>query len=208
MSATGCYRIITRLVRPLFAFVVAALVAGCATRQSLTLPDLPDWETRKAVLENVDEWEFSGRIGVKAGNEGFNGQLWWRQDGVVFRARVGGPLGVGTIFINGDHREMTLTDKDGVVTELADAEIDLREMYGWTIPVTSLRYWALGIPDPAAEAATELDEAGLLTRLEQHRWQVDISQYRDAGGQPMPRRLTALSDDARVRLVIDNWVFR
>ena len=120
------------------------MIVGRAER----LPELDSWDTRKRVLTAATPWEFSGRLGVRAGDEGFNGKVWWRQDDRVYRARISGPIGVGTVFINGDGREVTLTDKDGVVTELEDAEADLRNRYGWTIPVTALRYWALGVPDP------------------------------------------------------------
>ena len=190
---------------PLF---LTALISACVTPKSLELPELSDWENRQDVLVGVDEWEFAGRIGVSAGDEGFNGQLRWRQDGVVFRARINGPLGVGTVFINGDRRKITVTDRNGAVTELHDAEVELRQMYGWTIPVTSLRFWALGIPDPASPAETEFGEDGQLSKLRQQNWEVDITQYREGGGQLMPRRLTAVNDDVKVRLVIDNWVFR
>jgi outer membrane lipoprotein LolB len=183
-------------------------LAGCVTSSGVVLPDIDDWETRQAVLRDVDQWEFAGRIGVSAGEEGFNGKLWWRQDGVVFRARISGPLGMGTIFINGDRRELTLTDRDGTVTELDDAEVELRERYGWTIPVTSLRYWALGIPDPASPSDASFNESGQLGELTQRDWLVNIAQYTDGGGQLMPRRLTAVNDDMRIRLVIDNWTFR
>ena len=192
----------------LVLLVLAVLISGCVTRGSLELPELADWESRQEVLGGVDEWEFAGRIGVSAGDEGFNGQLWWRQDGVVFRVRISGPLGVGTVFINGNRRELTVTDRDGVVTELNDAEVELRQMYGWTIPVTSLRFWALGIPDPASPAETEFGDDGQLSKLRQQNWEGDITQYREGGGQLMPRRLTAVNDDVKVRLVIDNWVFR
>ncbi len=190
---------------PLFLTV---LISACVTPKSLELPDLSDWESRQKILVGVDEWEFAGRIGVSAGDEGFNGQLRWRQDGVIFRARINGPLGVGTVFINGDRREITVTDRDGVVTELHDAEVELRQMYGWTIPVASLRFWALGIPDPASPAETEFGEDGLLTKLRQQNWEVDITQYAQGGGQLMPRRLTAVNDDVKIRLVIDSWTFR
>ena len=190
---------------PLFLTV---LISACVTPKSLELPDLSDWESRQKILVGVDEWEFAGRIGVSAGDEGFNGQLRWRQDGVVFRARINGPLGVGTVFINGDRREITVTDRNGVVTELYDAEVELRQMYGWTIPVTSLRFWALGIPDPASPAETEFGEDGQLSKLRQQNWEVDITQYAEAGGQLLPRRLTAVNDDVKIRLVIDSWTFR
>lgn len=197
-----------RRVPILSLLVLAALLAGCAATGSRQLPDLSDWETRKAYLEHTDEWEFAGRIGVSAGSEGFNGKLWWRQDGDVFRARISGPIGIGTIFINGDGPEVTLTERDGTVTELMDAEAELRYRYGWTIPVTSLRFWTLGIPDPSSPADVEFNEEGQMSELSQREWQVTIGQYVEGGGQAMPRRLTAVSDDIRVRLVIDGWTFR
>lgn len=203
----GVSRLRIRALNLGFLIPLLGLV-GCASSTGVLLPELGDWETRQAVLGASDEWEFSGRIGVSAGDEGFNGKLWWRQDGVVFRARISGPLGVGTIFINGDRRELTLTDRDGGITELVDAEVELRERYGWTIPVTSLRYWALGIPDPSSASEAGFNESGQLSELRQRNWRVTIPQYADGGGQAMPRRLTAISDDIKVRLVIDNWAFR
>ncbi|MCH8334545.1 MAG: outer membrane lipoprotein LolB [Proteobacteria bacterium] len=193
--------------KPLLLFL-SVLISGCVTSKSLELPELSDWESRQDILAGVDEFEFAGRIGVHAGDEGFNGQLWWRQDGAVFRARISGPLGVGTVFINGDRGKITVTDRDGVVTELHDAEAELRQMYGWTIPVTSLRFWALGIPDPASPAEIEFGDDGRLSKLYQRNWQVDITQYSEGGGQLLPRRLIAVNNDVKVRLVIDNWVFR
>lgn len=159
------------------------------------------------VLGELREWQFKGRIAVKAGDEGFNGKFNWSQRNDTFSATVGGPLGIGTVRIEGDGRSVVLTDKDGIQTVLNDAELDLRYRYGWTIPVTSLRYWALGVPDPATGAVTEIDDEGRLSRLLQSNWKVDISSYREGGGQQMPRILTATNPDTRVRMVIDQWLF-
>lgn len=189
-------------------WLCCAFLLGCATTRSVDLPEMPDWESRQAILTEMDEWEFAGRIGVSAGTEGFNGKIWWRQDGTVFRARISGPLGVGTVFINGDGPELAMTDKDGVVTELEDAEVDLRVRYGWTIPVTSLRYWALGVPAPGTQAEMTFEDPGELVQLRQGGWQVDIREYREGAGQSMPRRVFAVSGDVKVRLVIDDWTFR
>ncbi|MCH8308573.1 MAG: outer membrane lipoprotein LolB [Gammaproteobacteria bacterium] len=183
-------------------------IAGCATQRGVDLPELSDWETRTRILAGMADWEFRGRIGVSAGNEGFNGKLRYAQNDNDFRLVVSGPLGFGSIRIEGDSQRVTVTDKDGEETVLQDPEFDLRAMYGWTIPVTSLRYWALGIPDPAVPADTEFNEDGQLASLRQGSWLIEIAQYRDGGGQSMPRRLTAVSGDNKVRLLIDNWTFR
>ncbi len=196
--------LLTRLATVALGLV---LLSSCAIQRGLELPPLPDWDTRQKVLAAIPEWAFTGRIGVSAGTEGFNGKIRWNQVENGFSATVSGPLGIGAIRINGDSGQVTVIDKDGQEIELTNPEEDLRSMYGWTIPVTSLRYWALGIPDPAGPAVTELGDDGLLVRLEQRNWRVSISQYRAGGGQLMPRRITAVNGDAKVRLVIDHWSF-
>lgn len=194
-------------VRGAAAVLLLLALAGCATRQGVELPELPDWEARRATLSSIGEWEFRGRIGVSAGEEGFNGKLVWWQNNDLFLASVSGPLGVGAVKIQGDERQVAVTDEDGDVTEMRDAETELYRRYGWTIPVASLRYWALGIPDPSSAAETAFDEQGLLTRLEQRDWVLQIDEYRESGGTAMPRRMTATHRDTRVRLVIDTWTF-
>lgn len=183
------------------------VLSACAVDRGLELPDMPDWEARRAFLADVSEWEFRGRIGVRTTEDGFNGNLRWWQNDEVFLASVSGPFGAGTVRIQGHGGEVSITDQDGEVTEMQDAETVLRRRYGWTIPVTSLRYWALGIPDPSRPAVTGVRDDGLLNRLEQGSWDVTIDEYREDGGQLMPRRMTATHLDTRVRIVIDNWTF-
>jgi outer membrane lipoprotein LolB len=186
---------------------MAAMLSGCVTPKSALLPDIDDWSARTTVLAGLDEWEFSGRIAVKTATDGFNGKLRWSQDKNEFEVTASGPLGAGAVRIEGDGRSVTLTDKNGVTTELEDAELEFRYRYGWTIPVQSLRYWALGIPDPSGPADTVIDENGQLTSLAQRDWSVTFSRYADGGGQLMPKVLTAENSDTRVRLVIDYWIF-
>ena len=198
---------ISRRHAGLLLLAVLSLASACATRESLDLPELGGWDSRQALLGDLDEWAFNGRIGVVAGDDGFSGSLRWIQEGDDFEATVSGPLGIGTVRLEGDGRRVQLTDKDGNRTLLEDAERDLFLRYGWTIPVRSLRYWALGIPDPALPAETTLGDDGQLESLVQGGWQVDITRYGDGGGQLMPTRLKAASEQTRVKLAIHKWSF-
>jgi outer membrane lipoprotein LolB len=186
---------------------VAFSAAGCAVQRGADLPDMSDWDQRSRVLAGIDDYEFNGRIGVRTGEEGFNGKLRYAQAADDFSATVGGPLGVGTVRIEGNGDAVLLTDKDGTTTTLTNVEQDLYLRYGWTIPVESLRYWALGIPDPGAPAETEFADTGELRTLSQGGWTVTISRYAEAAGQSMPSRLKAENAGTSVRLVIDRWVF-
>jgi outer membrane lipoprotein LolB len=196
--------IFTRLAS---AFLLTALLAACATQRVPGLPPLSDWETRQAVLAAHPEWSFSGSIGVRAGTEGFNGRIRWHQVNNGFSATVSGPLGAGSIALRGDGQQITVIDKTGEEIELVNAEEDLRRLYGWTIPVGSLRYWALGIPDPGNPASTEFGDDGQLSHLEQRNWSVRISEYREDGGVLMPRRIVAVNGDAKVTVFIRRRTF-
>lgn len=193
--------------RLIAALAAALLLAGCAAPKSALLPNIDNWDTRTHILGGLGEWEFGGRIAVKTATDGFNGKLRWAQHDDAFSATASGPLGAGAIRIEGDGRAVTLTDKDGVRSELENAELEFRHRYGWSIPIESLRYWALGIPDPSAPAETEVNENGQLARLLQRDWSVSFSRYDEGGGQLMPKVLTAENSDTRVRLVVDYWVF-
>ncbi len=184
------------------------LLSACATQKGVDLPDISQWDSRQAILGQLDKWQFSGRIAVKTGEDGFNGTLRWIQDEDAFRATVSGPLGFGTVRIESDGEKTEIIDKDGVKTVLQDVEMELYYRYGWTIPVDSLRYWVLGIPDPRAPAKTEFDDLDRVSRLDQGGWSVDVGAYREAGGQQMPARLVASRQETTVRLVIHKWVFR
>ena len=190
------------------AVVLSLLLSACASQQGVDLPDIQDWESRQAILGELDQWQFSGRIAVKAHDDGFNGKLRWRQDDDTFSATLSGPLGIGTVRIEGDSDGVEITDKDGVTTVLKNVEAELYYRYGWTIPVESLRYWVLGIPDPRVPAQTEFDELERVRHLQQRGWDVEVGRYREAGGQQMPARLVATGKETTVRMVIDKWIFR
>ena len=190
------------------AVVLLLLLSGCASQKGVDLPDMHDWESRQAILGELDRWQFSGRIAVKAHDDGFNGKLRWRQDEDAFSATLSGPLGIGTVRIEGNGDGVQISDKDGVTTVLRDVEAELYYRYGWTIPVESLRYWVLGIPDPRVPAQTEFDELDRVRHLQQRGWSVEVGRYREAGGQQMPARLVATSNQTSVRMVIDKWIFR
>ncbi len=186
---------------------IALLLGACAIQKGVDLPDISEWETRQAILGELDKWQFSGRIAVKTSDDGFNGKLRWVQDEDSFVATVSGPLGIGTVRIEGNVEGVKITDKNGTTTVLRDIESELYYRYGWTIPVESLRYWVLGIPDPRVPAETDFDDHDRVSHMKQRGWSVDVGRYREAGGQQMPARLVASSRETSVRLVIDKWVF-
>ena len=191
------------------SLVALSLIAACAPLPVSELPELANWEDRNRILADLQEWEFRGRLGVRSADDGFNGKVHWQQLDADYDARISGPIGFGSLQISGNSGLVRLVDRDGKLTVLTNPEADLESLYGRTLPVRSLRYWALGIPDPEIPATTMVvDQGGLLTVLAQGGWHIEYPDYRPVAGQPMPRRLVATANDARVVLVFDTWVFK
>ncbi len=88
----------------------------------------------------------------------------------------------------------------------AAAHADLATRLGFDPPLSSLRYWILGVPDPTQPATEELDQRQQrLQGLTQAGWHIDYTLYVAVGGESLPARLTLQRDTVRVRLLVDDW---
>jgi len=182
------------------------MLAGCVTTRPATVTSTTPWAARRDALTKLDDWQLEGRIGLNAGREGGSGTFTWQQvrDGLDFRFR--GPLGAGGFRIYGDDDHLRVKTTEGEEFELVDPERELRERYGWSVPLRSMRYWMLGIPDPNGEAAETLDDAQqTLALLQQNGWTVEYGGYDETAGMLLPRKLTMEGNGIRVRVVVEHW---
>lgn len=173
------------------------MLAGCAGLRSVALPDLElpsSWGSRRSALQAWPGYELRGRIAVARGDEGFSGALRWVQSGSKARLELDGPLGVG-----------------GIRHELDPATVDgaaLGQALGVPVPVASLRYWLLGVPDPALAAEESLEAgAARLAALRQAGWSVVYARYAPVPGTrlEMPQRIEVTREGVRLRLIVEDW---
>ncbi len=187
--------------------VLALVLSGCVSRSVIEVEPLgDDYVRRQAILSQSDAWSLSGRMAVRTVDDGFSATLNWQQDGADFSVRLNGPLGVGTVLLDGNPDEVTLRSKERGTEVFTDPERSLRARLGWTVPVTSFRYWALGIESPAIPVdLREVDEVGRLKHLQQAGWNVEYQSYQGAAGADLPRNLTVDNGEVRLKVVIRQW---
>lgn len=186
--------------------VLAALVCGCRTLPVTPPATTESWEARRAVLQGREHFEIKGRVAVAAGQDGFTASLRWVQSGLTSRLSLDGPLGVGGVRVTTDGTALTLVNPRGEHLDSDAARAELRTRLGFDAPLASLRYWILGVPDPASTAASEIvDVERRLTNLEQNGWQIDYADYVVMNGEWLPGRMTLHRADVRVRLIVDHW---
>jgi outer membrane lipoprotein LolB len=195
-----------RSERPwLLALLMLAVLAACRTAPPLA-PSATSWEARRAQLQARENFEFKGRVAVATGSDGFNANLHWTQNGTRTQLTLEGPLGVGGAQVTATGNQLTLVTSRGEKIDSDAAHAQLAARLGFDPPLAALRFWVLGVPDPAQPATEEVDQAQQrLLSLSQAGWRVDYTSYATSGAQTLPARLTLQRDPVRVRLVVDAW---
>jgi outer membrane lipoprotein LolB len=179
-------------------------LAGC---QTVPVPSAPQvaWNVRRPALQTLDRFGLDGRVAVAVGNQGFNAGLRWKQSGAVTRLALTGPLGAGGVEVTADAGNLSVVTSSGKRLGDADARSELENKLGFEPPLTSLRYWVLGVPDPGAPASVQLDPQQRLSQLTQAGWRIDYRGYMPVGAEWLPRLMTLRRGGVRVRMVVDGW---
>lgn len=192
------------------ATLVAAALSGCAAwAPQPTEPGVANaaaWQARQAQLGRLHGWTLRGRAG-SGGALGFTGRLRWVQTGEAFVIDVAGPFGAGATRLTGTPNRVEIRNaRNTWVTD--DPQRLLREVYGWTLPVSGLRHWALGRPIPGVPATPQVDADGRLVALQQSGWTLRYPEYVDTGaGIALPAKVELETDggDTRLRLLVESW---
>jgi len=205
-SGQACERSgrVTTGVRVLTPLLLLLWLAAC---RSLGPPSALSWPERRSALQAVEHFGFNGQLAVATASEGFSASLRWQQDGVASELLLRAPLGVGGARVHFDGARLQLIAADGTRSEGEEAQAQLVKVLGFDPPLTSLRYWLLGVPDPSTTAVESLDPTARLTQLQQGEWQVEYSEYERSGGQWLPRQLLLRRGALRMKLHISQWRF-
>jgi outer membrane lipoprotein LolB len=191
--------------------VAVAVVAGCRTVpvQQPAVASQP-WDLTRSALQARDHFNLKGRVAVAAGKDGFDASLRWTQAGTRSQVSLEGPLGAGGVQITSDGDTLSIITAHGDHLDSDAARAELGARLGFDPPLGSLRYWILGVPDPATPAKEALGPQQRLQSLQQNGWQIDYSDYVRAGnaaggGDWLPARLTLQRAGVRVRVVVNAW---
>ncbi|MFZ9709424.1 MAG: lipoprotein insertase outer membrane protein LolB [Steroidobacteraceae bacterium] len=178
----------------------ALCLAGCASLRPVPLvwpvEVLPDnWEARRAVLQSWQSFDLTGRIALASSEQGVVAGLRWQQQAGRTELGLEGPAGVGA---------QRWRFEAGREDELRSLEAVL----GFALPVSSVRYWLLGVPDPALPADLQLAaDAARLEALTQAGWQVRFLDYGPVSGTrfELPARIEIRREGWRARLIVTDW---
>jgi outer membrane lipoprotein LolB len=96
------------------------------------------------------------------------------------------------------------TANEGVYRATTAEEL-MQTHAGWQVPLSGLRHWILGRPDPRARIVElALDAGGRLAELRQLDWHIRY-RYAEFDGVVLPTRLTLENTRLRAKLVVRSW---
>jgi len=163
------------------------------------------WLQHQQKITSAAIWSAKGRVALRSEKESWSATLTWQQNVDDYHVRLAGPFGQGAVTIEGspDTVSVHIAGQEAVVA--SDAEALLLEHLGWSVPVSSLRYWLRGLPAPGQIEGLTLNASGVLDQLNQQGWQIDYSAYRPLRGVNLPRKIKIENDNLRLKLVLDQW---
>lgn len=184
--------------RLLIGFIVCLLPA-CST---VTVEPVASYSKQaRNRLYQLDQWSFDGRLAVSAQNDAWSASLSWKHDPDQEEMKLSGPLGQGATIIQLTDDFVSIDRGDGQVKTSAQPEEFVQQQLGMFVPIRSLRYWVVGLPEPTqafVETADGFTQSG---------WLITYKQMQTVLNQSMPHKITVVNTQAKLKLVIDQWIF-
>ena len=187
---------------------LVVLGAACESTPEVVPVDDPQrvWAEHERRLASIDQWTAIGKLGVQSAEDSWSAGIDWRQDRDHYRLRLSGPLGQGLMELRGSPQSVELRTADDDVYRAHTAEELMQAHAGWQVPLSGLRYWILGRPDPdAAVTGFDLDPGGRLAELHQLGWHIRYERYAEFDGVVLPTRLVLENARLRAKLALRTW---
>lgn len=184
------------------------LLASCASvpgTAPVGPPNETAWQAHRARLAALADWELQGRIGIVTGKHGGSGSMDWKQQGNQVTFNFRGPFGAGALEVRGDAHALWVRSSRGDDFITTNPERDFAARLHMPLPVLSMRYWVLGLPDPKADFRKRVDAKGQLVTLVQQGWNVEYQDYAVFDGYDLPTRLLIRRAPVRIKVAINHW---
>jgi outer membrane lipoprotein LolB len=181
------------------------LVLVLLLQSACSIPVRPITPTEQVIGARPQVWTAQGRVAVRTLNEGFSATFRWRETPAEGQIEVRGAFGAGATRIVRHDDLIAIETADGQPLEVAPpyASLDavLEARLGFALPITSLRFWVMGIPAPGRPVE------GTAGEFQQDGWHVTSSLYSVVRGAPgaLPTRIELTRTGTRVRLLVDAW---
>lgn len=199
--------------------VLVMLIGACSQTPELqvTSESEQSWDLRQQQLAGINEWEIHARAAILLKDENEKDKVYpvgisWSRQKDLFSMVIEAPFGQGVIRIESNistdrSKLFKLTLADGNYRLGATPEALLVDLLGWSIPVSGLKSWIKGLPQPDIESSYEIYGSGRLKSLRQNGWLINYLAYfsEEKQAQQLPKRLYLKHNNLGIKIVIERW---
>lgn len=188
---------LTRLLSCLL-LLVTALLSGCVNHLA--------YRTVLRPAQYDAPFAFNGRVAIKRGLESSSAALRWvhnpaeDEDEVLILE----PLGQTIARIHRDVQGATL-EAQGRFYVSQDVESLTQQVLGWTLPLTGLTHWVVGVPAKGSAAEIQRDAKKQITLMQQNGWEIRYSRYAGLLADSLPTRFILKNEKLEITVLIDEW---
>ena len=179
-------------------YLVILMVSGCTTE--IVAPETLYSKITRESLYNLEQWSFEGRLGLTGIKDSWQANINWQHRSSNEEIRLSGPLGQGATIIKLTGKLVTIDRGNDKIQTSLEPEAFISQQLGMFVPIRSLRYWVIGVPEPGSPYV----EAGLGFR--QAGWLIEYKQMQRVNAQNMPRRITVTNEKVKLKIMIDQWI--
>ena len=210
--------------------LIISLMSGCAwISNSGTNKANPASSSGNTAALLTQHWQADGKLAIRqiatqntrgsAHTLRFN----WHQQGENYTALLSGPLGFGRIEIQQTKQRISLT-RGKTRVEAKDVDQLFFQQTGLSLPVSYLRYWALGIPAPqhgftatptsivspeddagGSQTSSSQPSAKAIKGFLQDGWDVSYTGAQQIDSYTLPVKLIADNGDIKVVIAFKHW---
>jgi outer membrane lipoprotein LolB len=186
-------------VKKILLLVGILALPACST--FTTTPEIAYQPTNaQNELYDLQRWAFDGRIAITSKNDAWSANINWEHTPSEDLIKLSGPLGQGGATIQLTSMGVTIDRGGGDVQSSADVEGFINRQVGLAVPVKSLRYWVIGLPEKSEPANTI--EKG----FEQAGWRNQYKAMQPVEKHVLPRNMTVTNETVKLKLFIDQWM--
>ena len=146
-----------------------------------------------------DTWKFEGRIVMSNEKDSVTASIIWEHGLTLDVIDLSGPLAQGHVKISVAASKLQIDDGDQVHSFDGDPEQVMAEQLGIQVPVSSLKYWVLGLNDPSAAFVQAEDGFGQLG------WSVKYKSMQKVNELSLPYKMGVENERTRLKLIVDQW---
>lgn len=185
------------LVKGIGAIAIMLMLVACA---ELPTPVTGLYSpTTNSRLYKEANWQLEGRLSIAGLKDSWTANLLWQHLPDEENIKLFGPLGQGAVSIQLWADRVKIDRGAGRVQTSDDPEQFIKQQVGLAVPLHSLRYWAIGLPEPDADYQTTAD--GFV----QFGWLVAYKAMQAKGVEMLPQKMSVSNSDIKLKLIVDQW---